>query len=259
MELIAVDTNRGASAVFIDSGNIAPVIRLNSLAARLFNLVTGAILPESIKTADAPLFVSTAISSIAFFLLLYFFYQRQQRERTLADALYAMLYSGEGEEMPDGEESNQDGQLPNDTPEPPFPPESITERRLRKTDLTEGESKVAMLLLEGKTRSEILRNLHISASELGQQEKAIRNKLLNPASPDETVATIVALYGLTKRESDMLQYLRQSKSNKEISSELFISEETIRIHIRNLLKKLPVENRNDIAAWVESFGPSPDK
>ena len=224
------------------------------IVARLFNLITGEILPEAIQTADAPLFVSTAITSIAFFLLLYFFYQRQQRESTLADALYAMLYTGQGggsHAASASGDSSAFGGAPDETAD--FEMQSMTD-----VGLTPDEIKVAELLIEGKTRSEILRNLHISAADVSQHEKAIRRKLLNRSGSDEATAIIVVKYGLTKREAEMLQYLRQSKSNKEISTELFISEETIRIHIRNLLKKLPVETRTDIAAWVESLESPPD-
>ena len=150
--------------------------------------------------------------------------------------------------------SGQDGEIPGtDSVQ-----EVNTSQIITDSGMTQDEIKVATLLIEGKTRSEILRSLHISAAEFGGHEKSIRSKILNMGDPGDVIAAIITKYELTKREADMLRYLRQSKSNKEISSELFISEETIRIHIRNLLKKLPVENRNDIAAWVESFEPNPD-
>jgi len=39
-------------------------------------------------------------------------------------------------------------------------------------------------------------------------------------------------------------------SNPEIAAECFISEETVKIHVRNLMKKLPVDNRQNVGAWV---------
>lgn len=57
---------------------------------------------------------------------------------------------------------------------------------------------------------------------------------------------------LTERETDVLQQVARGLSNKEIASTLHISEETVKVHIRNLLRKLDVRSR--VAAtvlWLE--------
>ncbi|MDE1188457.1 MAG: response regulator [Pantoea sp.] len=58
---------------------------------------------------------------------------------------------------------------------------------------------------------------------------------------------------LTERELDVLQEVARGLSNKEIASTLHISEETVKVHIRNMLRKLDVRSR--VAAtvlWLES-------
>lgn len=53
---------------------------------------------------------------------------------------------------------------------------------------------------------------------------------------------------LTDRERDVLQWIATGMSNKQIATQLFISEETVKVHIRNLLRKLNVHSR--VAATV---------
>jgi two-component system nitrate/nitrite response regulator NarP len=51
----------------------------------------------------------------------------------------------------------------------------------------------------------------------------------------------------------VLQEVARGLSNKEIATTLHISEETVKVHIRNMLRKLDVRSR--VAAtvmWLES-------
>ncbi|EMN4128533.1 MULTISPECIES: LuxR C-terminal-related transcriptional regulator [Providencia] len=48
---------------------------------------------------------------------------------------------------------------------------------------------------------------------------------------------------LTRREREILHEIAAGLKNREISKLLFISEETVKVHIRNLLKKLNVRSR----------------
>ena len=49
--------------------------------------------------------------------------------------------------------------------------------------------------------------------------------------------------------AEILGCFRKNMSNAQIASELCISEETVRIHVRNLMKKLPEDKRNNIPEW----------
>ena len=57
---------------------------------------------------------------------------------------------------------------------------------------------------------------------------------------------------LTERELDVLQEVARGLSNKQIAAALHISEETVKVHIRNLLRKLNVRSR--VAATVLFLG-----
>ncbi len=52
---------------------------------------------------------------------------------------------------------------------------------------------------------------------------------------------------LTQREQDVLEQIVRGKSNKEIGTELEISEATVKTHINNLLGKLGVSDRTQAA------------
>ncbi|HJA40230.1 MAG TPA: response regulator transcription factor [Firmicutes bacterium] len=49
---------------------------------------------------------------------------------------------------------------------------------------------------------------------------------------------------LTKREKEVFELLVQDKTTKEIATDLFISEKTVRNHISNAMQKLGVKGRS---------------
>ncbi|MFN8670620.1 MAG: LuxR C-terminal-related transcriptional regulator [Candidatus Sericytochromatia bacterium] len=50
---------------------------------------------------------------------------------------------------------------------------------------------------------------------------------------------------LTEKEIEVLKLVAQKKSNKEIANSLFLSVNTIKTHLKNISKKLDVNNKND--------------
>ncbi|RPA58006.1 DNA-binding response regulator [Gordonia oryzae] len=56
---------------------------------------------------------------------------------------------------------------------------------------------------------------------------------------------------LTERESEVLRLLADGMSNKRIGTTLFISESTVKFHIRNIIRKLGVTKRTD-AVYIAS-------
>ena len=47
---------------------------------------------------------------------------------------------------------------------------------------------------------------------------------------------------LTKREQEILNLITQAKNNKEIASQLYISDQTVGVHRKNIMRKLGVKN-----------------
>jgi predicted ATPase/DNA-binding SARP family transcriptional activator/DNA-binding CsgD family transcriptional regulator len=60
---------------------------------------------------------------------------------------------------------------------------------------------------------------------------------------------------LTEREREVAVLVGRGLTNRQISSELHLSEHTVHKHVRNILGKLGQSSRAQIAAWVARWGP----
>lgn len=55
---------------------------------------------------------------------------------------------------------------------------------------------------------------------------------------------------LTPRERDILKLIAQGQPNKMIARKLDITESTVKVHVKNLMKKMKVKSRMEAAVWV---------
>lgn len=92
-------------------------------------------------------------------------------------------------------------------------------------------------LLKGMTTEELIatiREVHAGRSHI-------------PPAIAERLAERMGTEDLTPRESEVLEQIVSGKSNKEIATELAISEATVKTHINTLLSKLGVTDRTQAA------------
>jgi DNA-binding CsgD family transcriptional regulator len=61
-------------------------------------------------------------------------------------------------------------------------------------------------------------------------------------------------FSLTRREQDVLERLVVGRTNREIATELFISEKTASVHVSNIKSKLGANGRAEIAAIAVRLG-----
>jgi DNA-binding NarL/FixJ family response regulator len=59
---------------------------------------------------------------------------------------------------------------------------------------------------------------------------------------------------LTPREKEVLQKLSEGLSNREIGLSLCISENTVKVHVKNILRKLHLHNRIEAATYAQRWG-----
>ena len=66
-------------------------------------------------------------------------------------------------------------------------------------------------------------------------------------SADERRAAFAEQFGLTRREEEIAMFLSEGRSNGEIAETLQLSENTVRFHVSNILKKTGMKDRNEVS------------
>ena len=54
------------------------------------------------------------------------------------------------------------------------------------------------------------------------------------------------MYGLSERETEVLELILQGKNNQNIASSLQLSPSTVKVHVHNILKKTELKNRQEL-------------
>jgi len=73
-------------------------------------------------------------------------------------------------------------------------------------------------------------------------------------APARCVPPATRLNEPSPREKDILRCLVQGYTNKMIARHLHITEATVKVHSKNLLKKIPARNRTEAAIWAFNAG-----
>ncbi|MGN5078450.1 response regulator [Aeromonas veronii] len=76
-----------------------------------------------------------------------------------------------------------------------------------------------------------------------------KNKLMLSLSSEINVGIIESL---SHREIDVVKLLAEGHSNKVISKLLFISPGTVKIHVKNILRKLNLKSRVAVTIWAHN-------
>lgn len=98
-----------------------------------------------------------------------------------------------------------------------------------------------------------------SAAALLVDETALRAPIASPGSlvvpqpVDHPELTAVGAK-VTEREREVLNLIVQGATNRDIAARLLITENTVKVHLRNILDKLNLRNRQQAAAFAVSSG-----
>lgn len=77
---------------------------------------------------------------------------------------------------------------------------------------------------------------------------AVRHKFKTPSDEERPMTAL-----FTQRQAEVAQALRRGKANKIIAYELNLRESTVKVHIRNIMKKLKATNRTEVAFKINKL------
>ena len=107
--------------------------------------------------------------------------------------------------------------------------------------------------LEGGARGYILKNMPPKALvEVIRQVHKGRKVI-----PTEVAAHLVEHFGddgLTEREIEVLRHVAAGRRNREIGKRLFISEDTVKVHLKHVMEKLGASDRTQAVAIAARRG-----
>ena len=101
---------------------------------------------------------------------------------------------------------------------------------------------------------------------LAQIKKAVHGKMVLSDAVNAALADAIRrpvekpvtdISNLTNRELEILELIAKGLSNKLIARELDISDGTVKVHVKHLLKKLNLRSRVEAAVWMVSFQGKP--
>lgn len=111
-------------------------------------------------------------------------------------------------------------------------------------------------LLKGEMNSEELaQSIRLAHQGYGQFAPKLMPQLRQPhrVSDSPKLPSAELLKELTPREQQVLRYLAKGATNREIANELFISEGTVKTHVKHLFERLGCDNRTKVALLASSL------
>lgn len=79
-------------------------------------------------------------------------------------------------------------------------------------------------------------------------------RLLKGVASNSAVNSAHVAENLTEREIDVLRLVAKGYSNPQIAEELYITVNTVKSHLKNILAKLQLDNRTQVAAYALQSG-----
>ncbi len=108
-------------------------------------------------------------------------------------------------------------------------------------------------LLKDMEPEDLLKALHQAAAGQMVLSEKLTNVLV-ASLRDSRLAEERDVEQLTRRERDILQLITLGMTNKAIARKLSITESTVKVHVKHLLKKMKLKSRVEAAVWALQNG-----
>jgi LuxR family maltose regulon positive regulatory protein len=124
---------------------------------------------------------------------------------------------------------------------------------------TQSASLIRIYINEGAEIEKLLKELKkIVNTKIGPQFDKVNveylNRLLHVFEKEKSVSAIISENTLSSRELDTLKLLAENLTNQEIAEAQYISINTVKTHVRNILLKLEAKNRNEAVSIAKEKG-----
>jgi DNA-binding CsgD family transcriptional regulator len=151
--------------------------------------------------------------------------------------------------LPRLKERRGDSQLPSNLPNEVLYLFKTTRENMKGGAVSNGKADAEHTFIYEEDRQLFLRSFPIGHLNGDLLEKFIL-LLIEPADQGSLIdlPRAARVYRLSKREIEVIQMICRGKSNKEISELLFISEQTVKDHVKNIMRKVKVNSRTKIMA-----------
>ncbi|MBC7859025.1 MAG: response regulator transcription factor [Burkholderiaceae bacterium] len=119
------------------------------------------------------------------------------------------------------------------------------------TALRNGASGYLLKNIEADYLTQAIKRAHAGEPVVAE---AMTAKLVAQFRSGQNVAAAPEREKLTPREREAMSCLARGQSNKEIARQLDVAESTVKIHVQNILKKLNLNSRVQIAVYAVEHG-----
>jgi DNA-binding NarL/FixJ family response regulator len=109
-------------------------------------------------------------------------------------------------------------------------------------------------LLKGARREEIFNAIRVVHDGGSLLQPVIATKLMRKVNKDKALDEQMPVEALTPREMEVLEWMARGLQNKEIATELVISERTVKFHVSSILGKLGAGNRTEAVTLAMQRG-----
>ncbi|MDP1793043.1 MAG: response regulator transcription factor [Acidimicrobiales bacterium] len=111
-------------------------------------------------------------------------------------------------------------------------------------------------MLKDAPPADVVRAIEVVAAGESLLAPSITRRLIGEFTLCTTAAerSPVAIAGLSERELEVLTHIARGLTNAELAETLFISEATVKTHVRNLLAKLDARDRVQLVVFAYENG-----